>query len=61
MFFLIKLSIAQAKNNRILTELKSLNAKSLLELTTSNQESLISTQIDNSIKINRYPLGKVSH
>ena len=41
--------------------MKKLNAEALINLTNSNAESLISTELDNAITLQEYPTGKKSH
>ena len=37
--------------------MKKLNAEALIGLTNSNAQSLISTEIDNAITLEKYPYG----
>ena len=47
----------QAKNNKILMDLRAINAQNLTLKTNENLLSLNKTAIDNSITINKYPMG----
>tara|TARA_R100001443_G_scaffold1507_1_gene5559 strand:- start:9605 stop:10327 length:723 start_codon:yes stop_codon:yes gene_type:complete len=52
---------AQAKNNKILTEMKAMNAKNFTLKINENARNINDTAINNAIKLQKYPMGQKSH
>ena len=52
---------AQAKNNKILMDMRAMNAKNLSVTINENAQSINNTAIDNAIKLQTHPMGQKSH
>ena len=52
---------AQAKNNKILTEMKAMNAKNFTLKINENARKINNIAIDNAIKLQTHPMGQKSH
>ena len=52
---------AQAKNNKILTEMRAMNAKNFTLKINENARNINNIAIDNAIKLQTHPMGQKSH